>query len=322
MLQSGSVLAIIGGSRWGLVILSILAKIDHPFDSLVIVSSANATEVKSKILALGNTSKPIYLVETMDELLANHLVRAAVVVNAARQHFETARRLIQQGIHVLIEKPIVLSLSQMQTLIADALKYQVCIVPGLNYRFCSYIKNFSTAMFSKGTPTNFIFNWFDTNTEMRYGQMKRHDSSISVVQDVMPHIWTILTVIFQDQSIEIHDCSNLGDKTILHLSIKNINGIVTLSRAQPKRERYLELQFDQGPLILDFSTEPGVIVDNNKSFSADPIWDQRPTPLTQQLSYFFSLLEQRKSRLEDIECCLSSVRCLGDDEMIDVEVNI
>lgn len=305
-----SILAIVGGGRWGQEILSVVANTRAPFSRIVIVSKANAIEVRNKVADLNLISLiPLETLSTIDDLFAKYDVVAAVVVNSAAEHFETARQLINRGVHVLIEKPIVPSLRQMQFLIKEAKLHNVSLIPGLSYRFCSYIKNFSLMVTKKGVPQHFLLKWFDAQYETRYGQVKKYDCSISVVQDVMPHIWTILSVIFQHPKVIINTCSQDNNSAALTLSINNIEGQVLLQRNGDRRQRYLCLQFDSDILALDFSTEPGVIFVDSKQQSGDLLWEQKPSPLTRQLEYFFSVIDNGKSIHEDLQCCLDSVAC-------------
>jgi predicted dehydrogenase len=305
-----SVLAIIGGGRWGQVMLSVVATMYAPFDRTVIVSHANAMEVRRKIADLNLMSRiPIEILPTIEDLFAKYEVKAAVIVNSAGQHFATARQLINRGVNVLIEKPIVPSIEQMQILIKEAKHHHVSLVPGLSYRFCSYIKNFSHEAAKKGIPQQFHLKWCDAKDEIRYGQVKRHDISIGIVHDVMPHIWTILSVIFQHPTVNIHTCLQDNNSAALTLSINCIEGQVLLERNGSRRERYLALQFDSDKLVLDFSIEPGVMVVDSKQMSADQLWEQKPGPLARQLEYFFSVIAKGKSTQEDLQCCLDSVAC-------------
>lgn len=314
MSRPASVIAVIGGGRWGQVTLSVLAKMNAPFDRIIVISQANAAEVRLKIAEFEATSTVAFeLIATLDEALAKYTIQAAIVVNAATEHFQTARRLIKHGIHVLVEKPIAQSQSRMQTLIDEALEHHVCIVPGLNYRFCSYLKNFSNEIATRGAPNRFSLKWVDATNEIRYGQVKKHDTSINVVQDVMPHIWTILSVIFKSQMIRIDRCLGQdvkGSQAVINATVKGIHGEVLLERNGQKRQRYLSVQFDTGSsLILDFSTEPGTIYADEKKFSGDVGWEQSPTPLTRQLEYFFSVISSGSSVDEDLQCCMESVIC-------------
>lgn len=310
MIMSESVLAIVGGGRWGQVILSILAPMAIPFSKLVIVSRANAEEVNKQIKELNLISHlPIEISPTIDDLLSLYQVKAAVIVNAAGQHFETARRLMSHGIHVLIEKPIVALMQQMQILIEDARQNNVVLVPGLNYRFCTYIRNFALEVKKKGKPTQFFLKWSDAYNEMRYGRSKKYDASISVIEDVMPHVWTILSIIFQDSKIHIQSCSQDNIKAALKVSINQIPGEIELQRDGEKRQRFLALQYESDVLELDFTFEPGTITVNKITMTADADWGKKSTPLTRQLEYFFSTISKGKTTSEDIQDCLSCVHC-------------
>jgi predicted dehydrogenase len=311
-IQKESVLAVIGGGRWGQVLLSILGNIPLPFDRVVVVSKFNAHEVIQKFETL-RSSTLFSLVESIENLLAQYNVKAAIIVNSAQQHFDTALILISQGIHVLIEKPLVLSAKQMNILIKKATEKEVCIFPGLCYRFCSYLDNFKKIMGQEGTPYRFIMQWHDTASEIRYGKLKKHDASLDVAQDVMPHVWTILSKIFEHPLIEInasldHDITD--DYATIQISLKNIAGQVVLKRNAPIRERSIVVELEnQKFLKIDFSNEPGMISSESGTFSADIAWNNKLSPLTQQLNQFFLSIQAGKSTKEEVEACLNSVNC-------------
>jgi predicted dehydrogenase len=308
--MSASVLAIVGGGRWGQLILSIVASMSVPFDRIVMVSKANASEVSAKVAILNLISRiPIEVLPEVDAVLAKYTVAAAVVVNAPSQHFATARYLIQRGISVLLEKPLVQTIEQMEILIAEANLHHAVLVPGLSYRFCSYLHNFADAVHHKGRPQQFQLRWSDARNEIRYGQLKRYDANITVVQDVWPHVWTILSVIFQFPIIKLLAGSQDQDAAVLTLAVNDIEGQVVLQRHADYRERYLALQFDADTLTLDFTREPGVMYRDAQEFSADPLWEQTPTPLTRQLEHFFAVMARGQSTAEDLLCCVGSVTC-------------
>ena len=71
---------------------------------------------------------------------------AALRTSAGRLDFElseTARNLIVRGAHLLIEKPVVLTLPEAQQLLSLARAARTILLPGLSYRFCSYLHNFA-----------------------------------------------------------------------------------------------------------------------------------------------------------------------------------
>jgi predicted dehydrogenase len=312
--MSESILAIIGGGRWGQVHLSIAAKLFVPFDRIIVVSAANVRALNAYVAELNKTSHtPIEIVNTLDELLERQGLKAAIIVNLARQHFETARLLLNNKVSLLIEKPVVLTQIEMRILIDTALQQNICIVPGLNYRFCSYLKNFSDLVAKKTHIKQFSLDWTDIRDEQRYGRIKRVDPSISIVEDVIPHVWTIISQIFMDNIIKVIHCEREDNsKAHLNLLVNNIPGKVDLNRHGDYRKRLLSLKFESGNLILDFSEEPGIIISGDEKQNADPQWHEKLSPLARQLEYFFMRVAEGKSDFDDLQCCLGSVKCLED----------
>lgn len=305
-----STIAVIGGGRWGQVTLSILANMNLPYH-YVIVSNVNYNEIKRKLDAFSSSLSSFSIVHSITDLLRLYEVKGAIVVNSARLHFKTARSMIKNGIHVLIEKPIVLSTLEMECLIEDARKNNICIVPGLCYRFCSYIHHFALLVKNNGIPYKFLFEWYDAKNEMRYGHKKIHDSSINVIQDVMPHIWTILFIIFKlNLHIEFCQLSSDGEYARILVSIGDARGQIILNRANIERKRYLTLEFTSGKhLAIDFTSEPGHIIEGMRKLSGDMNWNNHSSPLTKQLCYFFSVINDMFFEKNDIEACLQSVKC-------------
>jgi|GEM_PF-5028021 len=300
--------AIIGGGRWAQVTLSVLANMNLPYH-YVVVSNANYNEILPQLSSLETSFSTFSLVHTINDLLARFEVASAIIVNAAREHFASASKMINNGSHVLIEKPIVLTSHEMNFLIEDARDKGVIITPGLCYRFCSYIHNFALEVKTKGIPCKFHFEWFDEKNEIRHGNKKRHDHSINVVQDVIPHVWSILSTIFtKDLSIVSCRLNTEGDRAEIAISTEGVRGTVVLNRYGHQRKRYLSVEFTSGKSIsIDFTTEPGLIVDENKSYSGDAGWEGKPSPLEKQFGHFFSSINNNTSDSNDIQACMQSV---------------
>lgn len=77
-------------------------------------------------------------VETLDnpEQLLNHPeIRAVYLPMANQEHYEWALRAIEQGKHVLCEKPMALHLADIEAIEAAAAKHQVKVMEGFMYRF-------------------------------------------------------------------------------------------------------------------------------------------------------------------------------------------
>ncbi len=308
-----SVLAVVGGGRWGRVIVSVLAEMKLPFSRVVVVSRGGSQAMARLLDAQKTITRlPFSMVASIEELLLLNNVKGAVVVNSAHQHFNTSARLIDHGINVLIEKPIVLSIDHAQILLNKATASGVCLVPGLQYRFCSYLHYFAEKLLKFGKkPYNFFIEWSDQVGESRYNEVKTYDSAINVAQDVMPHIWTILSTIFPGTHMNIDSCQSDQEGRCADFSISmegQGRGRVTLERDACRRRRIICVQFGKNEsLSIDFTQEPGTILLNGKTILEDPNWGKKQRPLARQLCYFFSVIDKGVSADWESRACLDSV---------------
>ncbi len=293
--------AIIGGGRWGRVILSVLATSDLPLDRITMVTTHNVALAQNVISRLASRH-PIRIVSALSDSPS-----AAIIANAARSHGETARNLIAQGAHLLIEKPVVLTLPEARNLLALAHAADTILLPGLSYRFCSYLHHFDRRAVPLHPLTGFDLHWSDPAGEIRYGEQKTYDASINVADDVMPHIWTILSVLFPQAVFAMTSCraARGGKSATFTLAAGSMKGSVTLERDSDRRRRMIQLS---APAMLDFSDEPGTITIGAETITADADWATSPRPLARQLRYFLECVEQGKTAGADETALIESVR--------------
>jgi len=70
-----------------------------------------------------------------DKLLANNNIDAVYLPMANEEHAEWALKVIAAGKHVLIEKPMALTVADIDAIEAAAIKHQVTVMEGFMYRF-------------------------------------------------------------------------------------------------------------------------------------------------------------------------------------------
>jgi predicted dehydrogenase len=292
---------IIGGGRWGRVILSVLATSDLPLDRITMVTEHNAALVQNVVARLASRH-PIRIVSALSDRPS-----AAIIANAARSHGETARNLIEQGSHLLIEKPVVLALAEARHLIALSLAAHTVLLPGLSYRYCSYLHQFARRNASLHPLPGFELHWSDPADEIRYGEQKTYDASINVADDVMPHIWAILSVLFPQAVFAVTSCKTArgGKSATFTLAAGSLKGSITLERDSDRRRRMIQLS---APASLDFSVEPGTMTIGAETMMADPDWATSPGPLARELRYFLECVEEGKTAEADETSLLESVR--------------
>ncbi len=287
------VFAIVGGGRWARVYLSVLYTLNIPY-KLVIVSKSNLENLAS---FSDYERQGVTVVATLKDLFKSYDVGVALIVNAAPLHFEAAYQMLELGVPVLIEKPLALYVSDVNRLFELALKFETHVFPALTFSHCSYLKNFYRVIktFSE-KPISIELNWSDALTEVRYGEAKVYDSGISVVQDVMPHVWTVLSEVLgmpnELAAIESCDIARGGRYAKFNIVFSGVFCEVTLEREAKSRRRSIIVNFESGrKLEIDFAIEPGVITNGSLKYSGDPEWNCTEKPLRRQLEAFLELLK-------------------------------
>jgi len=297
----GHDVTIIGGGRWGRVILSVLATSDLPLSRITVVTTHNvalAQDAASRLVS----KHPIRIVSSLSDSPS-----AAIIANAARFHGETGRNLITQGVHLLIEKPVVLTLQEARNLLALAHAAHTILLPALSYRFCSYLHNFARRIAPMHSHSGFELHWSDPTGEMRNGERKTYDPRINVADDVMPHIWAILSVLFPQAVFAVTSCKAArgGKSATFTLAAGSMKGTIRLERDSDRRRRMIQLS---SPASLDFSVEPGTMTIGQETMTGDTEWATNRGPLVRQLRYYLQCIEEGKTTEADETALLESVR--------------
>ena len=77
---------------------------------------------------------------SLDEVLADPAVEAVVVATPARTHYELARRAIEAGKHVLVEKPLTMDLDQGYHLVELAAAQHVTLMVGHVFEYNAAVR--------------------------------------------------------------------------------------------------------------------------------------------------------------------------------------
>jgi virulence factor len=77
--------------------------------------------------------------QNMDELLSKN-IDAAIVSTATEGHFEVAERLLQNGIHTYIDKPISMNFHETQRIVNLAKEKELIAMVGFNRRFIPHVQ--------------------------------------------------------------------------------------------------------------------------------------------------------------------------------------
>ena len=220
-------------------------------------------------------------------------VDAVSVVVPTAHHYAVAKAFLQQGIHVLVEKPFTTTLEEAQELMELARQHQTCLQVGHLERF------------------NVVFAQFQTLIErpqyiesIRISKFLQRGTDVDVILDLMIHdIDLVLALLAESPSkVDGLGISVLTSQVDLaNAQLKFPNGCVanfTASRVSDKAERKMRI-FQPG---LYLSLDYGAGIARKLAFDpkADPT-QTNLTPTTYELGKNDALLEEIQSFLHAIQ---------------------
>jgi predicted dehydrogenase len=121
----------------------------------------------------------------INSLLSDDKLDAVVLATPISTHYELARRCLEAGKHVLVEKPMAETVAHCEALIELAAKRNLVLMPGLTYVYSPAV-----VAIKRMIELNEIGDlYFGTFSRVNLGI---HRSDISVVRDLAPHDYSIL----------------------------------------------------------------------------------------------------------------------------------
>ena len=184
--------ALIGGGRWARVHAGVLCSLYPRISRLFWVSRHSRKAVEGA--AIGREHPEIVLFDDIDQCLRER-PDAALICTTTANHARDALTVLEHGgIPVLVEKPIALDLQTAGELIDVATRRRVMLRVCLPLLETSYLRRFQSACAGREI-TSAQIRWFDTASEMRYGEVKQTDLSTHRVDEVIPHIWSLIDLL-------------------------------------------------------------------------------------------------------------------------------
>jgi hypothetical protein len=301
------VVALLGGGRWARTHATVLCRVLPPMSEVLWVSRHNRS-VLSNFLEESSFPPDVRftLLERREEAFSRD-PEAAIVATAPHLHFEDAMAALKRGVSVLVEKPLVLEEAHAQALVELANRNRLALGVGLTMMSTSYLPHFASKIQQRAV-THLRLRWFDPPFEIRGGEAKAADLTVSKVHDIFPHLWSILKVLRPSGDFGRFEVEPGQDGA---LSVRSLWGgtpvQLAFGRRGERRERLVEADFaDGGSAKLDFATEPGTVVVDGKARAPDPSWERTRRPLATELGSFL-----RAARDGSRDWPLAASRCIG-----------
>ncbi len=254
-------LAILGGGRWARVLAGLaetLLPADRP---LLLCSPANPALWEGWNAQPARIGRAVRIVD-YPTLLADPEVSHVVIARRAADHAASTLACLSAGKAVLVEKPCCLTEAECRAVLGAA-GGRLCRT-GHVLLFARNLSRFADACRAVGEPARIGIDWSDPVSEVRHGAAKRHDPGLNVVQDVAPHLWSLLHLLCPGAAPVLAgvEVAGGGWSVRLRLELGVAEVFATLRRGHSERVRAIRLAGPGLDATMDFTTEPGQAVLN------------------------------------------------------------
>jgi predicted dehydrogenase len=295
-------IVVVGGGRWAGEIGSTLRRLLPADESIGVLSPSNP-DFWLEFIAHDNS---FLRAASLDAILRDPAIEMVFVARAAQDHVPTARALLQAGKSVFVEKPFALSMAEATSVVEAVRPGRVCMT-GLVFLHAQSLLNFASSSRQLGKLTALHIQWTDPAADIRRGRPKRYDQSISVAQDVFPHIWSIFRLFDTRASLTLRDANiaGHGNAATLRFSMGTAEASVSLGRDSDARRRIVNVESAGGTALLDFTHEPGEAWKNDERFE---VGEGHTSPLARELSHFIAAHQgEEDPGLADIRHAIEAV---------------
>lgn len=177
-----------------------------------------------------------HLYETIDELIAEK-IEACMIHAATKVHYELAKRCLEQGIHVFIDKPLSTSLHEVAELQALAKKHQVVLMIGFNRRFAPMVEEL------KHLPNKRLI-------QLQKNRIAAQETTEFVVYDLFLHLVDTAVYLLDEPITQVNskiiEKNDYLELAMLHLETANQTAILTMDlRSGANTEQY-QVTSEQG----------------------------------------------------------------------------
>jgi len=154
-------------------------------------------DVDKEALSRAQKNYPeIKTISSPDELMASPEIDAVAIVTPVYTHFELAKKAIENGKHIFVEKPFASSVAEAEELIELADKKSVKIMVDHTFLFTGAVRKIKE-LINDGVLGNLYY--YDS-TRVNLG-LFQHD--INVIWDLAPHDLSIMDYVIQEKPVGI-----------------------------------------------------------------------------------------------------------------------
>jgi len=202
-------IGVIGYGYWGPNIVRNFVGTDGA--KVAAVCDKNAATFKKLIL-----SNPSILVSSDSKaIIESPTVDAVAIVTPVFTHYELAKRALENGKHIFVEKPFTDSVAHAEELVNLAEQKNLVIMVDHTFLFTGAVKKIKELIKERALGKIYYYD----STRVNLG-LFQHD--INVIWDLAPHDFAILNYLIADQPVAVTACGRAhinGHEDIAYISV-------------------------------------------------------------------------------------------------------
>lgn len=314
--------ALIGYGYWGVNLLRNLATIKQSEVAMV----CDSREERLKVI--NETYPRVSTTTSFEDVINNNQVEAIVIATPTFSHYELAKKALQAGKHVLVEKPLTATTEQAEELIQLATTKGLQLMVDHTFLYSGAVEYMKELVESGGIGT---LKYFDS-TRINLGLLQ---PDVNVLWDLAPHDISILSFLQQEQPISVNatGVSHTGNgiENIAYMTLNYKSGFIahfncswtspvklrtTLIGGDKKMIVYDDINPTEKVRIYDTGYECKTLEDRTKIYVDYRVGDisipkvSTHEPLRRMLEDFLSCIENGNTPVSSWEVGLRTVRIL------------
>ena len=210
-------IAVIGYGYWGPNLVRNLSGVDGAQVTVVCdLNPKRLGEVKLRYPSVETTTN-------FDDIVSNPAIDAVAISTPVKTHYEFARKALEHHKHVLVEKPLVASVSEAESLIEFAAKRNLCLMVDHTFVYTGAVRKMKELV-EGGTLGDL---YYLDSVRINLGLFQR---DVNVLWDLAPHDIAIMEHLIVESPVSV--CANgachvgNGIENVAYLSVYFNSGLI------------------------------------------------------------------------------------------------
>jgi predicted dehydrogenase len=287
-------LVIIGGGRWGRTWASVVAAARGSGKNITMAARTNTDAVRAWAGKFSGLRVAASLAEALE---SQPRPMVAIVASRPLNHVSDALASLQSGLHVLVEKPISVDVRDGRFLITAARDAGLVLAVGIEFAYLPALHQVAKEIAGRRTgQVELQLRWEDAVGEFRHGATKVRHDEVCLLQDLLPHAFSIFQVFASGAALHIVDAGENEERSRGRIEFRDDLGNnyeFLCDVAAVGRQRVLDVGSETVSAKLDFGGYRPSILLNGCKQPLDPQLATLTSTLRLELGAFLAVTTGR-----------------------------